>query len=551
MSGKRLAVEVLIDLRRRLDPLPSRSRERRDIVRQAADLYGISESTLYRQLERLYRPKALRRADHGVPRVLTKAQMMRYCEVIAALKIRTMNKKGRYISTVRAIEVLEGQGVETPDGLVNPEKGQLRKATVNRYLKQWGFDHRTLTYQTPAVRFQARHSNECWQFDLSPSDLKHVAEPLWHDPSKGRPILMLYSLVDDRSGVCYQEYRNVYGEDVEAALRFLFNAMSAKSDAEFPFRGIPAMLYMDNGPIARSHVFQRVMAYLGVQIQRHMPESKGKHRHTARAKGKVERAFRTVKEAHEVLYHLRAPKDEAEANERLLAYLKTYNDHPHRSEPHSRMDDWQANLPAAGIREMCGWERFCTFAREPENRKVGIDARIQVEGTVYEVHPDLAGESVILWWGLFDSELYVEHEAQRYGPYAPIGGPIPLHRYRKFKKTKIEKRLEKLEALAEVLVLGEPEGDGREALSLNESTADLPSRPFQDPDPFHEIGFANGIKARLAIADYLGKPLALLTQAQKDWIDSLLEETLEKQTVMQRVRAYFRPHQDQEGSHVT
>lgn len=551
MSAKRIAVEVLIDLRRRLDRLPSRSAERRDIVRQAAELYGISESTLYRQLEKLYRPKALRRADHGVPRVLPKAQMMRYCEVIAALKIRTMNKKGRHISTVRAIEVLEGQGIEAPDGLVKPEKGQLRKATVNRYLKQWGFDHRTLTYQAPAVRFQARHSNECWQFDLSPSDLKHLEEPLWHDPSKGRPILMLYSVVDDRSGVCYQEYRNVYGEDVEAALRFLFNAMSAKSDEEFPFQGIPAMLYMDNGPIARSRVFQSVMAYLGVHIQLHMPDSKAKHRHTARAKGKVERAFRTVKEAHEVLYHLREPKDEAEANERLLAYLKTYNDHPHRSEPHSRMEDWQANLPAEGIREMCSWERFCTFAREPENRKVGIDARIRVDGAVYEVHADLAGESVILWWGLFDNELYVEHDEQRYGPYAPISGPIPLHRYRKFKKTKIEKRLERLEALAEVLVLGEGENDGREALSLNETTVDLPSQPFHDPDPFHEICFANGIKARLAIADYLGKPLALLTQAQKDWIDNLLDETLEKQTVMQRVRAYFRPHKGQEGSHVT
>ena len=36
---------------------------------------------------------------------------------------------------------------------------------------------------------------------------------------------MLYSVVDDRSGVAYQEYHGVYGEDVEAALRFLFNAM--------------------------------------------------------------------------------------------------------------------------------------------------------------------------------------------------------------------------------------------------------------------------------------------------------------------------------------
>ena len=37
---------------------------------------------------------------------------------------------------------------------------------------------------------------------------------------------MLFSVVDDRSGVAYQEYRCVYGEDVEAALRFLFNAMA-------------------------------------------------------------------------------------------------------------------------------------------------------------------------------------------------------------------------------------------------------------------------------------------------------------------------------------
>lgn len=165
MVGKRIAVEVLIDLRRRLDQLPARSRERRDIMRQAAALYGISESTLYRQLENLYRLKALRRTDQGVPRTLPEADMTRYCEVIAALKIRTMNKKGRHISTVRAIEVLEEMGIETPGGLVKPEKGLLRKATVNRYLKQWGFDHRTLMYQVPAVRFQARYSNECWQFE--------------------------------------------------------------------------------------------------------------------------------------------------------------------------------------------------------------------------------------------------------------------------------------------------------------------------------------------------------------------------------------------------
>ena len=84
--------------------------------------------------------------------------------------------------------------------------------------------------------------------------------------------------------------------------------------------------------------------------------------------------------------------NEAEANLWLHRYLVHYNNQPHRSEPHSRLDDWLANLPETGVREMCSWERFCAFAREPERRKVGSNARLTVEGTVYEVDPDLAGE---------------------------------------------------------------------------------------------------------------------------------------------------------------
>jgi hypothetical protein len=55
-------------------------------------------------------------------------------------------------------------------------------------------------------------------------------------------------------------------------------------------------------------------------------------------------------------------------------------------------------------------------AREPERRKVGVDARVTVEGTAYEVDPQLAGEVVLLWWGLFDDALYIEYEGERFGP---------------------------------------------------------------------------------------------------------------------------------------
>jgi len=196
------------------------------MIHETAELYGISEQSLYRALAKYRRPKALRRSDRGVPRVLPADQMEQYCELIAAVKVRTSNRQGRHLSTPEAIRLIEEFGVQTPEGLVKVPPALLKSTTVNRYLRLWGYDKSTWARQPVAVRFQAEHSNDCWQFDLSPSDLKQIKEPLWVRPDRGAPTLMLFSIVDDRSGVAYQEYHCVYGEDVEAALRFLFNAMA-------------------------------------------------------------------------------------------------------------------------------------------------------------------------------------------------------------------------------------------------------------------------------------------------------------------------------------
>lgn len=540
MGQCQVPTEAVLDLRQRLSQLPPRCTERRHLIQATAQLYGVSESTLYRALQRASHPRAVRRADVGQPRVMPKPTLERYCEVIAAIKLRTSNGKGRHLSTGEAIRLLEEVGIDTPEGYLQAPLHLLKRQTVNRYLKQWGYDYARLKRQPPAVRFQARHSNECWHFDLSPSDLKHVKAPAWIEPGRGHPLLMLYSVVDDRSGVAYQEYHGVYGEDVVAALRFLFAAMSPKPTENFPFQGIPRMIYMDNGPIARSLVFQKVMGYLGIEVRTHMPKGKDGNRVTARAKGKVERPFRTVKEMLETLYHLREPETEAEANEGLLRFLLHYNRRPHRSETHSRLEDWLANVPPTGIREMCSWERFCTFAREPERRKVGIDARVTVEGTAYEVEPDLAGETVLLWWGLFDSELYVEHQDQRYGPYSPVGGPIPLDRYRRFKKTKTQKRTERIEQLAQQLALPLAAESGITLPSLPSGERPLASQPFDDPDPFQEITFPSPLAAKRAIADELGQPLAKLSAEQLQQINDILAQTLDKQQVLAQVRAAFK-----------
>ena len=543
----RIPPEALLELRARLGRLPSRSAERRALIQETAQVYGVSEQTMYRLLQDLASLRSSKRADCGQPRVMPKASLARYCQVIAALKIRTCNGKGRHLSTGEAIRLLEEHGINTPEGHLQAPKGLLKKTTVNRYLKMWGYDLPRLSRQPPAVRFQAEGSNDCWHFDLSPSDLKHVKSPAWMEPERGRPLLMLYSVVDDRSGVAYQEYHGVYGESVEAALRFLFAAMSPKKMEDFPFQGIPQMLYMDNGPIARSGVFEKVMSYLGVEVRTHLPQGADGRRVTARAKGKVERPFRTVKEMHETLYHLHEPETEDEANAWLMRFLLHYNNQKHRSELHSRMSDWLANLPRDGIRQMCSWERFCTFAREPERRKVGIDARVTVEGVSYEVDPDLAGETVILWWGLFDTELYVEHQETRYGPYSPVGNPIPLHRYRSFKKTRTAKRADRVKNLAQQLELPTTAFGTVPWPTSQAQLISFPAQSFVDPDPFQELFFPNALAAKRAIADYLGRALAKLTPEQMDKVNSILEKTLNKQEVMQQIKAYFQLHRG--GNH--
>jgi hypothetical protein len=147
-------------------------------------------------------------------------------------------------------------------------------------------------------------------------------------------------------------------------------------------------------------------------------------------------------------------------------------------------------------------------------------------------------ETVVLWWGLFDNELYVEHGERRFGPYSPIGGPIPLHRYRAFKKTPTQQRAERIEALARQLALPRPALEGHPHAHAFEQATDVPAIPFADPDPFQEFTYPSVLMAKRGIADDLGLPLAKLSPEQRAQIDAILATTLKKKEVIAQVRAY-------------
>jgi Helix-turn-helix domain len=128
MKRTSIPVETIIELRNLLSRLPVRSSARRTLIKDTAELYGVSTQTVYRTLRQHTFPHSTRRTDYGQPRVMPKQDLLRYCEVIAALKVRTSNGQGRHLSTVQAIRLLEEHGINTDNGYISAPPGLLKKA---------------------------------------------------------------------------------------------------------------------------------------------------------------------------------------------------------------------------------------------------------------------------------------------------------------------------------------------------------------------------------------------------------------------------------------
>ncbi len=538
MPNKKVPVESLIILQHQLDELPARHNKRNSLIQEVANSFDVSVSTIHRALRQNNRPKLVHRGDYNQPRVTTQAEMKFYCELIAAMRLRTTNKKGRHLSIKECVRILEEYGVILNEELKQAPKDLLKRSTISRYLNRWGYDQHSMAIEPQYVPFQAEHSNECWQFDFSTSELKKLSS------DDTNSVLMLASVVDDRSGVNYQEYVLTKGEDALTALRFLFNAMSPKNCKTFPFQGMPNKLYVDNGAFAKSKLFLNVMNMLDIEIIHHMPRNSDGRRTTARSKGKVERSFRTIKETFETLYHFHEPESLSEANSWLTKYLIRYNQQSHRIEEHSKIDDWIQNLPSNGYRKMCDWKKFCSFVREPESRKVDAQGCISVDGIGFQLSYEMAGQEVVFLHGVFDNEVYVEFNHEKCGPFYPSLDPIPLGVYRKSKKSDKEKQADRIGELAKAIAIprsvlsGETEAVSK-LLTETLSPIEPPSTPFSASATFNDNSFKNRVEAKTAISEFLGFPLARLSKEQMDFIDQILNISLIKKQVIADIRRYF------------
>jgi putative transposase len=226
-----------------------------------------------------------------------------------------------------------------------------------------------------------------------------------HGPTVGGRKTYLFAFIDDHSRALVG-YRWGHSEDtvrLEAALR-----------AGLAARGVPKVVYVDNGSAFVSSQLLRALASLGITLTHSKPGQPA-------GRGKIERFFRTVRE--QFLLELgvggvtRAIRDLAQLNELFAAWVETvYHARVHSETGQAPLARFlAAGAPALPTPAQLH-EAFLWSAR----RTVTKTATISLHGNSYEVDAALVGRRVEVVFDPFDlTRLEVRYQGR------PMGTAIP------------------------------------------------------------------------------------------------------------------------------
>jgi hypothetical protein len=525
---KKIPLEVLFKLDQQLMHLPNSGKERRALIVGTAIAFNISEDSVYRQLRalNLHQCERKTRSDKGNNRILPEKELHYYCQIIAALKFASTNGNGHMLSTEECIKRLESGEVTVKNKVVTLFQGILKRSTINNYLEKYYISPEQLNAESTVNHFQACYSNQCWQLDITPSELYRLPNQHPDDPRK----VMSYSVIDDLSRIAYAEYRLAEGEDVLNVLEFLYKAVAKITSDPNELHGIPDFLYTDNGSFVKSRLFNRVLSALGINVLSHLPRGCGGRKTTARAKGKVERQHRTIKAGLEPIYKFHVPQNLAEANQMLAKFIAEHNNKRHPTFSLSRFETWKQNLSKDADLSICSYEQYQSLMREPFDRQVKSDATAQINGIHYQLSPQFAGEKVTILLGINTNEVCVIYKDQEFGPFYPMSPPTEFGTYHHHKKS------EKECAADNVINLSKDVGLNivRPTASIHTTAQNIKTAPTS-PEKIYE----SKLEAKLAISKYLGVALAELPDKQRHVIDNLTDKTLIHTELMDAISHYF------------
>ena len=242
-------------------------------------------------------------------------------------------------------------------------------ATVYRLLKKHGLIGKDKVKSPDRKRFAYDTMNTLWQGDLSYGPYLAV------DGKKVQTYL--FAFIDDCSRMI--PFAQFFLSEKTESLSTVFKEALLR-------RGIPKIVYVDNGKIFRSDVFQVACATLGVVLTHTQP-------YDAASKGKIERFFGTVKKRFLPTLRVEPVSSLDDLNRRFWRWLEEdYHRKEHSSLGMTPLDMYFSQT--SRVRLVDDPSALDHLFLKRQMRKVRHDGTISVQNQLFEVPQKYIGQQI-------------------------------------------------------------------------------------------------------------------------------------------------------------
>lgn len=330
---------------------------------------SLAESTIRRYLK-TYRQKGFdglkpkSRSDIGTSQIIPS-------DILE--KAFVLKKEEPRRSTRTIIQLMEAHRMAEP--------GMLKESTLYRIFKKHGLTAKQLKKTQKSFRsFQAEYPNQIWQSDIMYGP--HLPDP--QRPEAKKRTYLVATLDDFSRLIPHAEF---YWHEKLPHLENTLHKAILK-------RGIPEVLYVDNGQVFSAHQINLICAELGIRkitCQPYAPEGKGK----------IERFFRTTRDhflielSHDKVEHLH------QLNNKFWAWLEQeYHQKIHSTTNEAPLSRWRHNV--TGFLKKIDETQLQTIFLWRETRKVTKLGLVSLFDIKFEVSSFLQGKTVEVRYNHFD-----------------------------------------------------------------------------------------------------------------------------------------------------
>ena len=380
-----LPADILVDAWRAAEAAGHGKKQ--PILQAVADRLNVSMATLYRELEAIGLKRGRKQRTDAGSMALSRDE----ATIISGLMMQSYRANNKKLATIcGALEILRANGMVRAERM-DEKTGEvipLSDNAVSRALRTYGLHPDQLRRPAPAMQQRSAHPNDVWEIDASIGTLFYVPESGIADMSpaefyKNKPgnfekikrqRLTRYVVTDHTSGAIFAWYV-AGGESIANLAESFLEAMREKQGEAL--YGVPFHLYYDPGSAA-TRTFKRFLKALDIQPVVHGVGN-------ARATGQVENAHNLVETRFEVGFKYTQVPTIDWINEQARRFCRWFNaTKSHSRHGQTRLGAWMS-ITQVQLRLVDIDMAAELLTREPEQKKVRDDLRVQFRGGFYDV----------------------------------------------------------------------------------------------------------------------------------------------------------------------